>query len=196
MKKYTPLLCTSLLLLGITNASAQTPVVPTNLPVKRQPGFTPPRPLRIYSPADLAITRVTLNTITDNEQSREYTVTLSVTLRNGGELGSDAITKLKAFFTTGAGRYKAPTPYPLGANDPGDRIPFPWTFCAAEPGPGRIDGGASWTGNMVFEVPYWTGIHKGDKFYLLLLADFYNNTKESNEHNNYSTPLLITPPSH
>jgi len=29
-----------------------------------------------------------------------------------------------------------------------------------------------------------------------MLADFYDNSKESNEHNNYSTPILVTPPNH
>jgi len=36
--------------------------------------------------------------------------------------------------------------------------------------------------------------HAAEKFYLLLLADYYNNTKESNEHNNYSVPFLSRHP--
>ncbi|HEY6899153.1 MAG TPA: hypothetical protein VI233_00860 [Puia sp.] len=178
-----------LLTLGICIAGQAQPPLP-------KPGPNLPSPkLKIYSPADLAFTHVSLQSITRNDPHSAYVVTLSVTLHNNGELGSDPISKIKGFTTPAAGRYKAPTPYPKGANDPGDRIPFPWTYVGTESGISRIDGGASWGGDITFEVRY-VDVQQNGKFYVLLLADYYNNTKESNEANNYSEPLLITPPNH
>ncbi|MBS1661459.1 MAG: hypothetical protein JST68_10460 [Bacteroidetes bacterium] len=169
--------------------------VPANLPPPK-PGPNLPSPkLKVYSPADLTITNVSLHSITRNDPHAAYVVTLNVSIRNSGETGSNPITKIKGFTAQAAGRYKAPTPYPKGANDPGDRIPFPWTYVGTESALPRVDGGASWGGDITFEVRY-VDVNQNGKFYVLLLADFYNNTQESNEANNYSEPILITPPSH
>jgi len=163
-------------------------------PVNAQPVLSNPPTAHIPKPADLVITQAILSRITRNDNAGAYDIAVSFTVRNNGETASNGITKLKAFYATSSpGAYKAPTPYPLGANDPGARLP-PWTPCAAEPSIGRVEPGATWSQTVSFQALYQDFSPRGEKFYLLALADFYNNTPESDEHNNYSVPIFITPP--
>ena len=171
-------------------ASAQT--LPARLPVKPQP-VTPD--LRYYSPADLTINYLGLRSITRNDPNGAYEVTINVTVHNNGQLPSNSLTTLKCFYADGRGLIKAPNTLPPAANDPNHGTIGSWTPCAAEPKLPIVKGGQSWGGDLTFEVLY-TDINRGDKFYFIMLADYYNNDKESNEHNNYSTPIFITPPNH
>jgi len=181
------ILFTLLIGLGLT-AGAQT--VPTKLPVKPQP--VGPN-LRYYSPPDLVITNFGMRSITRNDLHGAYEVTISVTVHNNGELPSNDLTTLKCFYADGRGLIKPPAALPPAANDPNHGTIGPWTPCAAEPKLPIVKGKQSWSGELTFEVLY-QDIDQHDKFYFIMLADFYNNSKESNEHNNYSTPVFITPP--
>ena len=171
-------------------AGAQT--LPTKLPVKPQP-VTPN--FRVYQPADLVITYFGLRSITRSDAQGAYEVTINVTVHNNGELPSNSLTTLKCFYSDGKGLIKPPASLPPAANDPNHGTIGPWTPCAAEPKLPIVKGGQSWGGDLTFEVLYGD-IDQRDKFYFIMLADYYNNVKESNEHNNYSTPIFITPPNH
>ena len=152
--------------------------------------------IRYYQPPDLQVTYLSLRSCTRNASRGAYQVTINVTVHNNGELPSNELTTLKTFYSLSLpGVIKPPTPLPPAANDPGHGSPGPWTPCAAEPKLPIVKGGQSWGGDLSFEVSY-DDVHPNAKFYLVLLADFYNNSKESNESNNYSTPILITPPNH
>ena len=180
------------LLMGVGYiACAQT--LPPKLPVKPLP--VGPN-IRYYRPSDLAITYFVLRSITRNDLQGAYEVTINVTVHNNGELPSNGLTTLKAFYAgSQPGTYKAPASLPPAANDPGHGSIGPWTPCAAEPKLPIVKGGQSWGGDLTFEVLY-NDVRPNAKFYMIMLADFYNNSKESNENNNYSTPVLITPPNH
>ncbi|MHA4809089.1 hypothetical protein ACX0G9_13330 [Flavitalea flava] len=151
--------------------------------------------IRFYRPSDLVITYFGLSRITRNDLHGAYEVTINVTVHNNGELPSSNLTTLKCFYSDGRGLIKPPASLPPAANDPNHGTIGPWTPCAAEPKLPIVKGGQSWGGELSFEVLY-TGIDQHDKFYFIMLADFYDNSKESNEHNNYSMPIFITPPNH
>ncbi|HVW58578.1 MAG TPA: hypothetical protein VHC48_01035 [Puia sp.] len=149
--------------------------------------------LRVYKPSDLAVSYFAVRSVVRDANRGAYRVTINVTVHNNGELPSNELTTFKAFFTLADHMIKPPTSRPPAANDHGTLEP--WNYCAAEPKMPIVKGGSSWGGDLTFEVPYYD-THPNAKFYMILLADFYNNSKESNESNNYSTPLLITPPNH
>jgi len=149
--------------------------------------------LRLYRPSDLEVTYFNLRSVTKDVNSGAYIVTVNVTVHNNGEMPSSELTTLKAFFTLADHAIHPPTNRPPAANDHGTLEP--WAYCSAEPRMPIVKGGLSWGGDLTFEVPYYD-THPNAKFYMILLADYYNNSKESNENNNYSTPILITPPSH
>ena len=149
--------------------------------------------LRYYQPTDLAITYFNIRSITKDVNRGAYIVTVNVTVHNNGELPSNELTTLKAFFSLAGRTVKPPSNRPPAANDHGTLEP--WNYCAAEPKLPITKGRMSWGGDLTFEVPYYD-THPNEKFYMILLADYYNNSKESNEDNNYSTPILIIPPNH
>ena len=171
-------------------AGAQT--LPPKLPAKPQPVGPD---IRYYSPSDLVIISFWLQRITRNDLHGAYEVTINVTVHNNGQLASNDLTTLKCFYVDGRGLIKPPAVLPPAANDPNHGTIGPWTPCAAEPKLPIVKGGQSWSGELTFEVVY-QDIDQHAKFYFIMLADFYNNSKESNENNNYSTPILITPPNH
>ncbi|MDO6434873.1 hypothetical protein Q4E93_29945 [Flavitalea sp. BT771] len=177
------------LLMGVGYiACAQT--LPPRLSGKPQP--VGPN-IRYYRPPDLEVTSFSVKSIVKDVNRGAFVVTVSVGVRNIGELPSNVLTTLKCFYADASGTYKPPANLPPAANDHGSMAP--WTYCAAEPKLPIVKGGQSWGGDLTFEVLI-SDVRGGDKFYLILLADFYNNSKESNERNNYSTPVLVTPPNH
>lgn len=149
--------------------------------------------IRYYQPTDLTVPYFAVRSVTYDPNRSSYFVTVNVTVRNAGELPSNSLTVLKCFFSGAAGTVKAPARLPPAANDPNHGNIGPWTYCAEEPKLPIVKGGMSWGGDLTFEV-LANDVH--GKFYLIMLADFYNNSKESNENNNYSTPILVTPPNH
>jgi len=151
--------------------------------------------IHLKSPCDLQVYSFSLHSITRNNAHGTYQVTVSVGVRNNGEQPSSSITTLKCFYSDASGVIHPPSPLPPGANDPGHGTIGPWTPCAAEPKLPVLQGGQSWGGDLSFEVLY-NDIDQRDKFYFIMLADYYNNSVESNERNNYSTPIFITPPNH
>jgi len=149
--------------------------------------------MRYYRPSDLVVTGLSVRSIVKDVNRGTFVVTVNVGVRNAGELATNVLTTLKCFYADARGMIKPPTNLPPAANDRGTLDP--WTYCAAEPKLPIVKGGQSWGGDLTFEVLI-SGVHEHDKFYLILLADYYNNSKESNEDNNYSTPVLVTPPNH
>ena len=148
--------------------------------------------LRVYQPADLVITSFSLHSITKDDSRGAYIVTVDVTVRNNGELASNGLTTLKCFYADATHLVKPPSNKPPGANDHGSMAP--WTYCAAEPKLPVVTGGQSWSGELTFETLLQDV--GGRKFYMIMMADYYNNTKETTETNNYSSLLFITPPNH
>jgi len=149
--------------------------------------------IRYYQPSDLVVTSFSVKSVVKDVNRGTFVVTVSVGVRNAGELPSNALTTLKCFYTDASGTYKPPANRPPAANDHGSLAP--WTYCAAEPKLPIVKGGMTWGGDLTFEVLI-SGVREHDKFYMIMLADYYNNSKESNEDNNYSTPVLVTPPNH
>jgi len=183
--RTTLLLC----LLGLAyTLPAQT--VPPRLPARPQP--VGPN-IRYYKPSDLEVSSFSLRSITKDVNRGTFVVTMSVGVHNNGELPSNELTTLKCFYTDASHIIHPPGNRPPAANDHGALAP--WTYCAAEPKLPIVKGGQSWGGDLTFEVLI-NDVNQHDKFYLILLADYYNNSKESNENNNYSTPILVTPPNH
>ena len=149
--------------------------------------------LRVYKPSDLEVSYFAVRSVVKDVSRGAYVVTVNVTVHNNGEMPSNELTTLKVFFTLADRMIKPPSNRPPAANDHGTLDP--WNYCAAEPKMPIVKGGLSWGGDLTFEVPYYD-THPNAKFYMILLADYYNNSKESNENNNYSMPILITPPNH
>ena len=170
-------------------------------PVKRldpaqagKPALPSPN-LRVLKPADIYISRIQLVSVTRNPNCGCYVVTVGVEVENRGEMPTSSISVLKGWYHQLAnGEFKQPAQWPPMANDPNHGAIGPWTPAAAEPKLPVIGGNSVWNGSFTYEVQY-DDISMHRKFYFLVAADFYNNTKESNEGNNYSTPFLVTPPS-
>jgi hypothetical protein len=149
--------------------------------------------IRYYRPSDLELGSLSLRSVTRDVNRGSFIVTVSVGVRNIGELPSNELTTLKCFYADASRLIHPPANRPPAANDHGTLDP--WTYCNAEPKLPIVKGGQSWSGDLTFEVPL-NDVNQHNKFYFIMLADYYNNSKESNENNNYSMPILITPPNH
>jgi len=148
--------------------------------------------LKVYPPTDLAVSSFSLHSITKDNSRGAYVVTVSVTVHNNGGIASSALTTLKCYYADASHMVKPPSNKPPGAND--HWAMTPWTWCAAEPKLPILTEGQSWSGELTFEVLLQDVENR--KFYMIMMADYYNNSRESNENNNYSSLLFITPPAH
>lgn len=177
-------------------AQAARPVTPRLDPSQAgKPVLASPN-LKVLKPADIYISRVSLTSITKNPSCGCYVVTVGVEVQNHGEMPTSSITVLKAWYHQSvAGEFKAPAAMPPMANDPNHGAIGPWTPCAAEPKLPVVGGNSVWNGSLTYEVNF-DDVTAGRKFYFLVAGDFYNNTKESNEGNNYSAAIFVTPPAH
>ena len=169
-----------------------------NLP-KPKPNGLPSPNLRYYKPADIQVTGIRLASITKDAARSLYLVNVTLTIKNAGELASKA-GKLKGFNTVGYRGIKAPNHPPMKDINDWNRnsleaCPSPWTVCYFESDMPAIAGGASIYQDCQFQMSL-TSETEGAKFYFVVLADLYNSTPESNENNNYSSAIFITPPAH
>ena len=166
---------------------------------KPKPNNTLPSPkLRVYKPADLQITGIRLASINKDASRDIYLINVSLTIKNAGEMASQA-GKLKGFNTVGFRGYKAPNHPPMKNinewnSNASAAVPSPWTVCYNDAAFPAIAGGNSISQDFQFEMRIGDASASKEKFYFLVLADLYNSTKESNEDNNYSIAIFITPP--
>ncbi len=159
-----------------------------------KPALPNPHPVTTLAPADIYIQHLDLVRITNDANCGCYHVTVGLQVENRGGQPTSSITVMKAYYHQEvAGEFKPPAQLPTFANDPNHSVLGPWTPAAAEPKMPVVNGGTVWSGSFVYDVQY-DDVTKGRKFYVMVLADFYNNTKESSEGNNYSTALFVAPP--
>lgn len=181
-----------------TGLFAQTvrPVTPRLDPSQAgKPALPNPHPAGL-APADIYISRISLAGVTRDAGCGCYHVTVGLEVANRGGQPTSSISVMKAYYhMQSGGEFKAPAQLPTMANDPNHSVLGPWTPAAAEPKLPVVNGGAVWNGSLTYDVQY-DDVTKGRKFYVIVLADFYNNTKESSEGNNYSTALFVAPPAH
>ena len=169
------------------------------LPKPKPIGLPSPK-LKIYKPADLQISEIRLVNVTKDEARGLYLVNVSLRIKNTGELQSQP-GKLKGFNTAGFNGIKAPNHPPMKDINDWNRssleaVPSPWTVCGNQPDLPAVSEGGSIYQDFQFEMSISNQAMVGAKFYFVVLADLYNSTKESNENNNYSTAIFITPPAH
>jgi len=173
------------------------PVTPRLDPLQAgKPVLPNPHPNTTPAPADIYISRISLVGVTKDASCGCYHVNVGLEVENRGGQPTSSITVMKAYYhMQSGGEFKPPAQLPTTANDPNHSVLGPWTPAAAEPKLPVVNGGTVWNGSFTYDVNY-DDVTMGRKFYLIVLADFYNNTKESSEGNNYSTALFVAPPAH
>lgn len=151
------------------NIVAQTPQVPTGTPGERQLPIPTLKPL---APPDLIVTVITFVSIVLNPDTKKYTIRIIATTKNNGQVQS-AKTQLEAYTKKTSGSW---TLMGSAGNvrfiDPGKIYSAVYTFT----------GSALAIGSSPFEFRVKT--------------DSGNFVAESDETNNYSETIVITPSRH
>ncbi|HEX7846778.1 MAG TPA: CARDB domain-containing protein, partial [Chitinophagaceae bacterium] len=141
--------------------------------VSGQPNTQLPAPkTKSLAQADLQVTELSLVSVQKNAGTKRLTIRVSVTIKNNGNMKAGT-SYLKAFFKN-AGISKAiEPPKSIRALNPGESFTEEYVF---------ERGYSSDTGYTLTTFEFW------------VRADFPNIVKESNEVNNGSAVINITPP--
>ena len=135
--------------------------------------------VKLVTPADLQVTSISLVSCTKDAASKRLIISVSVTVKNNGQLKAES-SKLQACFQTSS----------AASGIISRAIDGLVTVAAVNPG-------SSVTAEYVFRRPF-----SGDAGFNLVTFDFWvkadagNAVRESDETNNSSSTIRITPPAH
>jgi hypothetical protein len=183
----------SLFVAGAVNAQAQTLPRVKKIPVQKAPGS---QHIKLPSNPDMLVSNLRLLSVTKDETANTYNLRISYTIKNNGERSTEETAEGRGFHMMCYINRGVVMPMYLphnGIMKPGVP-PEPWQFAAEtlvihEAVPGK----SSLHNEQEFTIPI-TSENAGKKFYLVMGADTWNTTKETDNHNNYSNIILVAPP--
>jgi hypothetical protein len=181
------------LVIAAVNAQAQTLPQVKKIPVQKVPGN---HQIKIPTNPDMLVSNLRLLAVTKDENTNTCNLRISYTIKNTGERSTEETSEGRGFQVMCYINRGVVMPMYLphnGIMKPGVP-PEPWQFATetlviheAVPGKGSIINEQEFTITITSE-------NAGKKFYLVMGVDTWNTTKETNNHNNYSNIILVTPP--